>query len=108
MTKDPMKLYWEAGVGLKEQICRLPGAQRRLCQVDVVLRGLEVAGAVLAAPLRVGPRGHPLDPAAVLDGGHAGDGAEALAGLPLHHVLAALVVAVVGQRDGQRRRVVLL
>ena len=41
-------------------------------------------------------------------GGYAGDGAEPLAGLPLQHLLPRLVVAVVGQRDGQRGRVVLL
>ncbi len=51
-------------------------------------------------------------PGAVLlaahDGGHARDGPEALASLPLQHLLARLVVAVVGQRDGKRGGVVLL
>jgi hypothetical protein len=40
--------------------------------------------------------------------GHARYGAEALAGLALKHLLPRLVVAVVGQGDGQRGRVVLL
>ena len=40
--------------------------------------------------------------------GHARNGAEALAGLALQHLLARLVVAVVGEGDGQRGGVVLL
>ena len=65
----------------------------------------------ILAPFRVGPRRHPVAARAVVYRGHSGNGAEALAGLSLHHVLgrgAALVVAVVGQGDGQRCGEVLL